>query len=88
MNKAEKIEKMGFDIGMKAIDKMLYHKTDKVASERKIIHMLCLEFWPYLFWRPIKNYATNNKGLYIIEDNNCLILWKLTDVGIDSWGEE
>jgi len=72
--KKEKVEKMGFDIGVSAIDRMTFRNEGVSTNEFKIMEMICLEFWPYLFTTNIKNYKTDRKGSFIIEDDRCTLL--------------
>lgn len=72
---------MGYEIGTKTMDRMAYDKIDKkYVNELKIMEILCLEYWPYLFQSKIKNYQTNYSGSYILQDEKFEMFKKFGDI--------
>lgn len=64
-----KIDRLAFDVGRSLAARASAHKP--VFSEHlDCIKFICKDFWVQIYGKQVDNLRTNNKGIYVVQDNH------------------
>ena len=90
------IERMGFDVGQRYIQRILFESTESGNSTKSkhiifpeaidVVKFLCKEVWQSLFGKGIDNLKTNHRGVFVLQDNE--FSWITTLSSLDSTSPE
>jgi hypothetical protein len=79
-----KLDAIGFATGHRLIGRLTFNRK-LMKTELDVVKYLCKDFWLAVFSRKIDKLQTNNKGVYVLHDNNFLFLRKLsTSIGSET----
>eukprot|EP01095_Lingulamoeba_sp_RSL-Kostka_P018102 TRINITY_DN977_c0_g1_i1.p1 TRINITY_DN977_c0_g1~~TRINITY_DN977_c0_g1_i1.p1 ORF type:complete len:175 (+),score=22.38 TRINITY_DN977_c0_g1_i1:172-696(+) len=65
--KALKLEKLGYNVGERLIERYTKHKR-LFHEDLDIIKFICKDFWTLVFSKQIDNLLTNHKGIFVLTD--------------------
>lgn len=72
-----KLEMLGYKIGMKLNELLLYKLNDQLIKNQEnlinlleIMKFICKDFWKLLFKKQINNLRTNHRGTFVLVDSN------------------
>jgi hypothetical protein len=78
---AAKMERMGYDVGFRIVERLLQNKSlvPNVAPGKSVttaslqleaMKFICKEFWMEIFSKQVDKLQTNHKGVYVLKDSD------------------
>mmetsp|Transcript_23470 Transcript_23470/g.57497 ORF Transcript_23470/g.57497 Transcript_23470/m.57497 type:complete len:173 (-) Transcript_23470:57-575(-) len=64
----KQMEAMGFQVGTQLAERYTRDRA-RFTEQTEIILFLCKEFWLDVFKKRVDNLKTNNRGVYVLQDN-------------------
>jgi len=64
-----KVEKIGFDVGRRLMERCA-QDGPCITTLLSAVKFLCKEFWQFIHKKNIDKLQTNNKGVFVLHDNN------------------
>jgi hypothetical protein len=67
--KEKEMKRMGKEVGKRIVES---HSREHIwlRDQKELLRYICKDFWTYIFGKPIDRLQTNNKGIYLLHDNN------------------
>ena len=67
--KEKEMKRMGVEVGKRIVQS---HSKEHIwlRDQKELLRYICKDFWAYVFGKPIDRLQTNNKGIYLLHDNN------------------
>lgn len=72
-----KLEMLGYKLGIKLNELLLYKLNDQLIKNQEnlinlldIMKFICKDFWKLLFKKQINNLRTNHRGTFVLVDSN------------------
>ena len=69
----QKVENIGFDVGSRIAQKLVKDRP-RLEATLDIIKFVCKDFWYQVYRKQIDKLQTNNRGVYMLQDNRHRIL--------------
>lgn len=78
---AAKMERMGYDVGFRIVERLLQNKSlvpnvapgksvTAAAIQLEAMKFICKEFWVEIFSKQIDKLQTNHKGVFVLKDSD------------------
>jgi trafficking protein particle complex subunit 6 len=78
---AAKMERMGYDVGFRIVERLLQNKSlapniapgksvTTAAIQLEVMKFICKEFWMEIFSKQIDKLQTNHKGVFVLKDSD------------------
>ena len=89
-NIAAKIERMGFDVGFRLVERLSQSKSlvppnaqsntpTQTALQLEAVKFICKEFWTEVFSKQIDKLQTNHRGVFVLKDGSFKWLDRMPD---------
>jgi len=65
---SRKVEAIGFQVGVRLVERYTRDRA-RFTDTLEIIKFLCKEFWMEVYRKQIDKLQTNNRGVYMLQDN-------------------
>lgn len=65
---SRKIEAIGFQVGLRLVERYTKDKP-RFTDTLEIIKFICKDFWMEVYRKQIDKLQTNNRGVYMLQDN-------------------
>ena len=79
--KNEVVETWGSDTGQKLIEILTREQSQSFKDDLEVMKFICTPVWKYMFNKGVDNLKTNNKGVYILSDNEFKLIGKIVQAG-------
>lgn len=70
---SRKIEAIGFQVGLRLVERYTKDRP-RFADTLEIIKFVCKDFWVEVYRKQIDKLQTNNRGVYMLQDNSHPVL--------------
>lgn len=67
--KEKEMKRLGVEVGRRVVQSHS-HEHVWLRDQKEQLRYICKDFWTYVFGKPIDRLQTNNKGIYLLHDNN------------------
>jgi len=68
-----KLEHVGFQVGQRLVERYTKDRP-RFSDTLEIIKFICKDFWFEVYRKQIDKLQTNNRGVYMLQDNRCRLL--------------
>lgn len=72
------VEQLGSQLGRKAIDHLQLKLETKHSTQLEVMRFVCVELWEFVFAHRIDRLSTNSEGVYLLIDEQCRFLSRLS----------